>query len=59
MLVKDLARALVVKQLIAYFNEMQDALGSWMTGEVSTDELEDLLDDIDLEYANKIMKELE
>lgn len=55
-LIEEVRQIMVERVLKEYYNDIQDALGQWMCEEITTDELEDVLADLDYVYANKIIR---
>lgn len=58
-LIDGLREAIVARIMREYYQEVQDCIGLMMCEEISIEEFEDTLDDLDCVYANKILRELQ
>lgn len=56
--IPGLAEVIVSRLLRDYYNDVQNALGDLMLDNINIDQLEDILWDLDSEYAEKIIREL-
>lgn len=54
---KVILQTIVQRLLREYYNEIQDALASWMNGDIDVDQLEDILVELDDEYSALIVDE--
>ena len=57
-MIDGLQEVIVERILKDYYNSIQDIFQMWLCEEIDTSEIDDLLDEIDLEYVNKVMREI-
>lgn len=57
-MIDGLQEVIVERILKDYYNSIQDIFQMWLCEEIDTSEIDDLLDEIDLEYVTKVMREI-